>query len=124
MLTGNAEYFFVKWLHETGQAEQRRGTLLQGTGPIMLNFPQTSGIRFVYWENLPELFKQALIVEWLFSVGYALKASLYVGDGKPTLTGYYRQAIKEGNDQYNQREVKDVRDIDVTFEIIENENSK
>lgn len=98
-LTGKAKESFIDYLDKTNQIKIEKG---------ILN---------LHWQDLPEKFKNALIIEWFDSVGIYVTSDYFeLNNGfyseildsnfeiiKPTRQEALTEAIKKANEIYNEK---------------------
>ena len=98
-LTGKAKESFIDYLDKTNQIKIEKG---------ILN---------LHWQDLPEKFKNALIIEWFDSVGIYITSDYFeLNKGfyseildsnfaivKPTRQEALTEAIKKANEIYNEK---------------------
>ena len=99
ILTGKAKESFIDYLDKTNQIKIEKG---------ILN---------LHWQDLPEKFKNALIIEWFDSVGIYITSDYFeLNKGfyseildsnfeiiKPTRQEALTEAIKKANEIYNSK---------------------
>ena len=99
ILTGKAKESFIDYLDKTNQIKIEKG---------ILN---------LHWQDLPEKFKNALIIEWFDSVGIYITSDYFeLNKGfyseilnsnfeiiKPTRQEALTEAIKKANEIYNEK---------------------